>query len=464
MKKQSLSIQIWSWFIIIIIAFSVCLSGIFYVALEKYFEEQIYAQIESQQISEISITDVTPDEEYLSNFIITEPVEMEDGETITAIPLEITNTIVTPNSGSDIIVEQPFGSNATLDPNLTTEIIKLGDAQQLDIQRYTKVVDGEKEMSVIFKKSIEGQPYYLYSSARENFKHLILSQFWVVFAAILVLSILLLLPAKIIAKKISRPLATLEKDMHRIASRDWKTSIAIEGPLEIMNLSSSCETMRKELIQHDQNQQFLMQSISHELKTPIMVIRNYLQAIKDGYYPKGTLENTLDTMDIEAKRLQKKTKDLISITNIDYMARQNLPTNPILLEALILEVYDLLKYERNDVKWHFKMNKEMVQGHYELWKIVLENLLQNQLRYSKSIIAIKVESDEDSTRISVSNDGPHFDDKQLEKIFTAFSKGENGQNGLGLYIVKRIINMYQGDVYANNKELGVEFLILIPNN
>ncbi|MBF4692219.1 sensor histidine kinase [Fusibacter ferrireducens] len=464
MKKRALSIQIWYWFIVIIIGFSICLSTVFYVSLERYFKEQIYTQIEAQHINQMVLTDHLKGEANFSEFEITPSFKLSDSQVITEAPLEITNIVVSPNSNKGDDIGESSGPDIESGTNLEREIVKLGDAQQLKIQRYEKIIDGEREMAVIFKMNIDGQPYYLYSSVKEDFKYLILSRFWIVFVSIVILSILLLIPSKMIANKISRPLAVLEKDMYRIANRDWEDPIKVDGPFEIENLSKSCEMMRRELVQHDNNQQFFMQSISHELKTPIMVIRSYLQAIRDGYYPKGTIEDTVDTIDREAVRLQKRTADLISITNIDYMARQSLPTEPVQLERLIIEIYDLLKYERHDVDWHFQMHGETVRGHYELWKMVFENILQNQLRYSQSTIDIQLSNDEKNITIAISNDGPSIEEIHLDKLFTAFSKGADGQNGLGLYIVKRIVDLYQGEVYARNKERGVEFVMVIPNN
>lgn len=463
MKKQSLSVQIWLWFTLIIGCFSLCLSLVFYTALEKFFEEQIYAQIEAQQINEIVTANIIPSEINATVIGKVQGTPKEKlVEIVPAVPLEIKHAYVTPIVESGILIAESLESAVELESSEKIEIIAMGQAQKDDIQRYEKVIDGEKEMSVISKKIVGGQPFYVYSFARENFNQLILSQFWFVFVAILVISALLLIPAKLIAKKISQPLASLENDMHRIADRDWQESIAVEGPREIMNLSDSCERMRKQLVQHDQNQQVLMQSISHELKTPIMVIRNYLQAMKDGYYPKGSLESAIDIMDLEAKRLEKKTKDLICITNIDYMKRQNVPVETIQLPTLILEVYDRLKYKRTDIQWNFTMNEEVVLGHYELWKVVFENLFQNQLRYSKSQIGLVLSKDKEKTTITISNDGPLIEDKQLEKMFVAFSKGEGGQSGLGLSIVKGIIDLYDGELFVKNKDEGVEFLISIP--
>lgn len=75
---------------------------------------------------------------------------------------------------------------------------------------------------------------------------------------------------------------------------------------EIGKLGHTIEEMRQKLVQKDETERTLLQNISHDLKTPVMVIRGYTQSIKDGIFPKGDLENTVDVIECEALKLEKK--------------------------------------------------------------------------------------------------------------------------------------------------------------
>lgn len=65
--------------------------------------------------------------------------------------------------------------------------------------------------------------------------------------------------------------------------------------------------MRKRLVSKDEAQQTLLQNISHDLKTPVMVIQSYAQSIQDGIYPKGDLSQTVKVIEDESKNLEKKS-------------------------------------------------------------------------------------------------------------------------------------------------------------
>lgn len=75
---------------------------------------------------------------------------------------------------------------------------------------------------------------------------------------------------------------------------------------EIGKLGHTIEEMRQKLVQKDETERTLLQNISHDLKTPVMVIRGYTQSIKDGFFLKETFENTVDVIECEALKLEKK--------------------------------------------------------------------------------------------------------------------------------------------------------------
>ena len=92
--------------------------------------------------------------------------------------------------------------------------------------------------------------------------------------------------------------------------------IEVDREDEIGKLGKSIEQLRNQLIYQDEMQQSFLQNISHELKTPVMVIRSYSQAIRDGIYPKGDLDCSVKVIDEEAERLEKRIKNLLYITNL----------------------------------------------------------------------------------------------------------------------------------------------------
>lgn len=113
--------------------------------------------------------------------------------------------------------------------------------------------------------------------------------------------------AKLVANYISRPLRELEDYTVKIAHKDWREPVKIKNDDEIGRLVDSMNRMQKELKKIDEEEKMFLQSISHDLKTPVMVIMSHAQAIIDGMYIES-VEETAEIIKDEAVILEKKIK------------------------------------------------------------------------------------------------------------------------------------------------------------
>lgn len=111
--------------------------------------------------------------------------------------------------------------------------------------------------------------------------------------------------AKLVANYISRPLRELEDYTVKIAHKDWREPVKIKNDDEIGRLVDSMNRMQKELKKIDEEEKMFLQSISHDLKTPVMVIMSHAQAIIDGMYIES-VEETAEIIKDEAAILEKK--------------------------------------------------------------------------------------------------------------------------------------------------------------
>ena len=94
---------------------------------------------------------------------------------------------------------------------------------------------------------------------------------------------------------------------------------------------------------------------------------------------------------------------------------------------------------------------------YTQMKIIIENILSNQVRYAQSTIGISLKKNRNRIVLKFYNDGEPLEDE--ENIFNIFKKGKKGESGLGLYIVKRLVLINCGNIEAYNEEFGVTFKI-----
>ena len=237
-----------------------------------------------------------------------------------------------------------------------------------------------------------------------------------------------------------------------------KATLSIDRKDEIGEVAEALVDMNEELSKQAKIREEMIQNISHDLKTPIATIKSYSESIKDGIYPYDTLEKSVDVIIEHADRLEKKVYSLITFNKLGYLVDElepgdNLEMKPIvqgaILAANVLRGDIVIETELEDIYFH---------GEMEPWRIVVENLLDNALRYAKSVVRITLNND----GLSIYNDGDLMDKERIEKLFKPYEKGNKGRFGLGLSIVRRVTETYGYVVVGENMNDGVIFRVIKP--
>lgn len=225
---------------------------------------------------------------------------------------------------------------------------------------------------------------------------------------------------------------------------------------EIGEVADALRDMQEELKKQNHEKQEMIQNISHDLKTPIATIRSYGESIKDGIYPYGTLEKSIDVIIEHAGRLEKKVKSLIALNKMDYLLDDCPPGNTLVMSNVIEKVLLSLRVIRPEITFERDIDTSVCfQGDEDPWRIVVENLTDNALRYARSTIWIQLSHE----CLIIGNDGKSIDNETLKKMFRPYEKGTDGQFGLGLSIVYRVVTTYGYKVEAANLKEGVQFKI-----
>jgi len=353
---------------------------------------------------------------------------------------------------------------ATLTADFRQQLIAEARSQTSQIQRYSHALNNENLFYVIRSESYRGTKLYVMSYMWDAHRNKLVRE--LSFRLFLILGLIMLfswIPALWLAKYLSRPLVKLESYVKHIADRNWKEPIELDRKDEIGRLAVSMEQTRRQLLRQDETKQSFLQHISHELKTPVMVIRSYAQSIQDGIYPKGDLQTSVDVIDQEAERLEKRIRSLLYLTKLDYLSTQKqVRLETVRLDRLAEEVVDRLRWKRPELEWSLQLDPLTVRGDREQWTIALENMLDNQIRYAASGISVSTEAagpGGGGGLFKVRNDGPPIEPDLLAGLFGEFRKGRHGEFGLGLAIVKRIADLHQASVTAVNAAEGVEFRV-----
>lgn len=272
-----------------------------------------------------------------------------------------------------------------------------------------------------------------------------------------------LLIAKLVASTIAKPLQELEAYTKRIANKDWSNELEIRSHDEIGRLTQAMNEMQYMLKQADEEEKKFLQSISHDLKTPVMVIMSYAQAIIDGVYV-DSVEDTSAIIKSEAERLEKKIQQILFLNTLDYVLSNERDADEVHLDKLLNYLVKNLHVLNPNLEWELRIEARdaIVVGNDEEIRVSIENILENQLRYASKKIQVFLEEDSSDWIIKIYNDGPPIQEKDLSQIFKSFYKGERGNFGLGLAISKKIIDFYKGQLSAENSDHHVCFMIRFP--
>ena len=212
--------------------------------------------------------------------------------------------------------------------------------------------------------------------------------------------------------------------------------------------------MRISLINQEEYRHQMYQNISHDFKTPLTVIKSYIEAVEDNVEDSNT---ALRVIKQQTDKLEQKVHSLLYLNKLDYLKNsKNIESKLVDMEQIITVEVEKFKFHRKEINFVTDIDKKSkYYGTMEHWETIFDNLLSNFMRYTNTTIKITAKQN----KLILYNDGEHIDDDFLEGIFTPFRKGIKGEFGLGLSIVKKTLNIMNYDITIKNEKKGVSFII-----
>lgn len=270
--------------------------------------------------------------------------------------------------------------------------------------------------------------------------------------------------SKVIANTISEPIRYLERKVRLISNKKWVRDFKLDRRDEIGRLAYSIGKMQNNLERLDKEEEFFLQSLSHELKTPIMVLNNYCQALRDEIYINNSYEDTIDVIEEEINALGKKIEKLLYISSLEYILEKESDLKTIDLGPMVAGLSNRICAPVEGIEVTMNLERMSVLGIEEKLQVAIENILENCVRYARSRVSIDVcaGGQGDLVLIEIKNDGDAIPTPVMEHLFDKFYKGLNGNFGLGLFITKKIIEFHKGHVLVENRTNEVVFTIQLP--
>lgn len=279
--------------------------------------------------------------------------------------------------------------------------------------------------------------------------------FPIVLLTFLIIGFILVLWSLLIVWKIEK----LKNKIDNIDNPDYDHSVDFETDDEIKSLALAIEDMRISLINQEKYRNKMYQNISHDFKTPLTVIKSYVEAVEDEVEDEKT---ALQIIKQQTAKLEQKVHSLLYLNKLDYLKDTKIKDIVLIdMETIINVEVEKFKFHRKDINFIIEIDKKSkYYGTIEHWETILDNLLSNFMRYANTTIKITAKQN----KLILYNDGENIDNDLLEGIFTPFRKGIKGEFGLGLSIVKKTLNIMDYDISIKNEKKGVSFVIIKENH
>lgn len=292
-------------------------------------------------------------------------------------------------------------------------------------------------------------------------------------ATVIILTVTSLIVTVWVMDSVYKPIRQLNQAMHRIAVGDFDYSLTTNQTGEIASLYDNYEQMRlrlkesaEEKVQNEKKNKELISNISHDLKTPITSIKGYVEGIMDG------VADTPEKMNKYIKTIYNKANDMDKLIN-ELTLYSRIDNNRIPYSFHRINVSDYfadcveevgLDLESKGIKLNYTNlipPDTRVIADPEQMKRVINNIINNSVKYlgkKDGVIDIRILDDVESVRIEIQDNGKGIAAKDLANIFERFYRTDASRNstqggsGIGLSIVKKIIEDHGGYIWATSKE------------
>lgn len=266
-------------------------------------------------------------------------------------------------------------------------------------------------------------------------------------------------------KKLRNPITQLQNGVERIQEDNLDFHIEYDGDDELGRLCCSMEKMRRELRQKHkalweslEQRKLLNASVSHDLRTPITVLKGYLDYLEKNIpqdkLTEDMLFDTVSSMQGAVNRLElyvESVRDIEKIENIEIEKRSE--NVKLLLSELRSNVRQLAGDKEIIISNDITVDK--IQIDKGVFFRILENFLQNALRYAEKQVSINLSHKKDFLILTVKDDGKGFSAADLEKATTVFYSNDKEKQHFGLSVCKILCEKHGGLLcVGNEKEKG----------
>jgi len=317
---------------------------------------------------------------------------------------------------------------------------------------------------------INGETYIVYIQKDVGKREMIFidSGIIAIFCMLIAGSITFLIIADIIVKPISR----LNKATNELSKGNYRVRVNYAGNDEIARLNRSFNLMAQQLAKQEETRQQFISDVSHEFQTPLTAIQGFATILKNEVLPDEQRKKYADIILFHSKRLSTLSKNMLQLTILE--------GEDIKLEvsefSLVKQIQRIIETEGNlakskdiEIEFNIPKNDVIIEADESRLEQVWINLINNALKYTNDhgVVTIGIKKTSKEVEVSIQDTGVGMSKEAISHIFERFYRQDKSRsvegNGLGLSIVKRIIDLHNGTIdVVSIEDGGSKFTVKLP--
>ncbi|GIU22148.1 ATP-binding protein [Shewanella schlegeliana] len=269
---------------------------------------------------------------------------------------------------------------------------------------------------------------------------------------------------------LSKDLKILRKATKEFGQANWNTRIQLTKRSQVLPLANTFNDMAAHISALIENQKHLSNAVSHEIRTPLARLKFALALLPQYCQPESDVtkrQRFLDEMQLDIKEMENLLQELLTYASLETQ-RESLNFERCDLNSLVAQtIRRLQSHHPTPIILDEPEHTIYLVAEPSLVERALQNLITNAQRFSIDDIIVKISQDSDGVTLSVTDDGEGILEEDQSKIFEPFyrsasSKNGNKGHGLGLAIIKRIMDRHHAEVSLQSRPGFTQFTLFWP--
>ena len=276
-----------------------------------------------------------------------------------------------------------------------------------------------------------------------------------------------------IADIIVKPITRLTKATKELSKGNYSVRVNYVGDDEISQLNQGFNQMAQQLAKQEEIRQKFISDISHEFQTPLTAIQGFANILKEEDLPKEQRQKYADIILFQSKRLSTLSKNMLQLTLLE---REDVELE-FTTYSIVEQLDRVISTQENqailkDIEIQFEQPRKdiMIYGDEQRLEQVWINLISNAIKYTDNggLVTVSVKKTARDVEVSIEDTGHGMSKEVISHIFERFYREEKARsvegNGLGLSIVKSIVDLHHGNIdVISQVDVGSTFIVRLPS-